>query len=509
MSELNKKPVLSFPVMFEKTAEFESEDTRFTKVKCWLMHTGQNLNGSDFDKSVIEEAIPSLQYIPLVGFIEKNDNKEDDFSDHRYVISRNENGLYRKYMGTAYGVILADKDNDAHFETKICEDGVEREFIVANGVMWNMFEDSKNIMDRDIIKDHSIELDENSVEGYEDEDGIFHFTKFSFRAACLLGGNAMPAMTGSCVEVQFTMNDFVKNLQSELNDKYSAFTKLVEAQNNFTDMVNEQTNQGGIENMANTDFATVLQQFEDISVMVMEYEMVKDYWGDDVPRYYTVDIQENEVIVVDRMNHYNYYSFPFTVEGDKPVIDFTEAKRKKVCYVDYEEGTTVLEGAFEFGKHISAIEETAFSRIEEANGKVAEAEERANNAVEAQTVAETNYSDIKAEFEAIKPKYDELVEAEQARIDAELDAQKEAEYAKYEVVLADSPEFEELKAKKAEMTLKEIEGECAVLYARKTLAQTNFSKPNTNQTMTAGIMDGENDKEGFVSTKYGLIAVSH
>ena len=52
---------------------------------------------------------------------------------------------------------------------------------------------------------------------------------------------------------------------NELNDKFTAFTKLV----------NEKTNQGGIEmpntTEQNTDFAqTVLQQFEDISTMVRE-----------------------------------------------------------------------------------------------------------------------------------------------------------------------------------------------------------------------------------------------
>ena len=185
MSECQvKKSALSIPVIFEKIEDFNCDDGRFTKVKCFLMHTGRNLNGSEFTKEVITEAIPTLQYIPIVGFIENDDVGEKDFSDHRYVISKNENGIYRKYCGSAYGVILSDEDNNAHFEMRMCDDGIEREFIVADGVIWDMFEDSKNIFDRDLIKDHSIELHEDSVEGYEDEEtGIFHFTKFSFRAA--------------------------------------------------------------------------------------------------------------------------------------------------------------------------------------------------------------------------------------------------------------------------------------------------------------------------------------
>ena len=74
-------------------------------------------------------------------------------------------------------------------------------------------------------------------------------------------------------------------------------------------------------------------------------------------------------------------------------------------------------------------------------------------------------------------------------------------------VLTDNVEFEALKERKAEMTVKEIEGECAILYARKNLAQTNFSKSNDG-VMAAGLIDNAG-KEGFVETKYGYIPVRH
>jgi hypothetical protein len=89
-------------------------------------------------------------------------------------------------------------------------------------------------------------------------------------------------MINSTVEVQFTMTDFVKNLQNELNDKYSTFTKLV----------NEKNNQGGMETMPNTDFTqTLLEQFSDISAMVSQYEAMTNRWGENVPRFYLQDIQ--------------------------------------------------------------------------------------------------------------------------------------------------------------------------------------------------------------------------
>lgn len=507
MSELNiKKSVLSFPVTFEKTEEFENADGRFTKVKIWLMHLGENFNGSVFEKEIVDKAIPTLGYIPIVAFIENNKAGEKDCSNHRYIITKDEKGVRRKYMGNAYGVITSSIDNNAHYEERVCDDGETRTFLVVDGLIWNMFEDSSEIMNTDLIKNQSMELwdDGSSIEGYEDDNGLFHFTNFSFRAACILGKDYEPAMINSTIEVQFTMSDFVRSIQSELNDKFTTFTK----------MVNEKTNQGGIEAMPNTDFTqTVLQQFEDISTMVREYEAIVDRWGDSRPRYYAVDIQENEVIVVDRKSGYNYYGFSFTMNGDKAEIDFANGKRKKLRYEDYVEGVVAPEGSFDFGTHIAEIEDTAFAKVEDANGKLSEAEGKISEfegkiseAEEAKATAESNYSQIKADYDEIKPKYDDYVKAEQARIDAELDAQKDAEFAKYETILTGDTEFEALREKKSEMTVKEIEGECAILYARKSLAQSNFSKSN-NSPMVAGVIDNDDSNDGYVSTKYGNIPV--
>ena len=105
----------------------------------------------------------------------------------------------------------------------------------------------------------------------------------------------------------------------------------------------------------------------------------------------------------------------------------------------------------------------------------------------------------------MKPKYEDFVKAEQARINAELEAKKDAEFAKYEAVLADDVNFAALKEKKDEMTVEQIESECAIMYARKSLA-TNFSKPNET-AMTAGIIN-DDVKNGFVETKYGYIKVN-
>jgi hypothetical protein len=500
------KSVTSIPITFAVQSELSNNDTRFINCTIDVLHTGTNFNGSVFSKEVVEENIDTIKNTPILGFIRRMPDGEYDFKGHEYIITKDENGVRRKNIGSVYGVI-PETCNPRWF-AKTLDSGEEVEVLQVDALLWSKLEDSKDIMLRDIEKGQSMELQPESIDGYEDENtGLFHFTKFSFDGCTILGDGIDPAMQDANItinEVQFTMSDFVKGIQNELNDKLKAFTELK--------MVNEKTN-GGVEIMDNTDFAqTLLSQFEDISAQVRQHETFTDRWGYECPRYYAVDVQENEVIVVDVQNNYYYFGLSFTMNGDKAEIDFESAKRKKLRYEDYEDGSSI-DGAFDFGKHIEEIENNAFAKVEDANAKISEAEgkisdyeAKVSEAETAKNEIEEKFNNVNAEFEEMKPKYEEFVKAEQARIEAELDAQKDAEFAKYESVLADDVDFAALKERKSEMTVKEVESECALMYARKSLAQQiNFSKSN-NSVMTAGLVDN-GEKDGYVNTKYGYIPV--
>lgn len=499
------KSKLSLPVMFQKIDDINDESKRFIKVKIWLLHLGQNFNGSVFEKEVVDKAIPTLQYVPIVGFIKDTDSKDkkttEDFSSHQYIIVKTENGKELKYVGSAYGVILSSEDNNAHYEERLCDDGETRTFLVVDGIMWDMFEDSAEIMKRDIVKSHSMELwdDEDSYDGYEDENGLFHFTKFSFRAACILGDKYSPAMINSTVEVQFTVSDFIKRIQEELNNKYMEFTKI---NSNSTQNQNTNFTQGGNEKMSNsnTDFQTTIEQFEDISNIVSQSEMMIDRWGDSISRYRLVDIQDSEVIVQDRKN-YGFYGCSYTVSGDKPVIDFESAKRKKIVYEDYVDGTQPSETTFDIGVDITQIEEKAFQKVEEANEKV--------SAVQADyTAIKAEYTEIKAMYDEIKPKYDAYVQDEQVRNKAAEVAEKNQIFTKFESALKDNADFISLKEDfekglLEETTVADIEMKCYAIFGKQNMG-TNFSK---SEPVKLEIMDDE-IADNVVITKYGNIPVS-
>jgi len=498
--------IYSLPVTFSVENEISDGDNRFIEVFIDVLHLGRNLNGSVFSQDVVDANIDTIKNTPILGFVQVKSDGEKDFKGHEYTIKRTVNGVEQVYSGSAYGVV--PESYDAQWVDKMCDDGEMRTFLRVKGLLWTKFSDSTEIVMRDIIKQHSMELYPNSIEGHEDDNGDFVFDKFSFDGCCILSDDVQPAMVNSCVEVNYSVSDFVKNLQDELNDKFAVFTKLIDKQNeqggvknmpedikndeviedvnpDFSEQVDDNQSVSD-DNQPASDFAsTMMQQFEDISNIVSSQETVKDKWGYDAPRYYAVDIQDNEVIVVDAKDNYNYYGIPYTIDGDKPVLDFACGTRKKVRYENYEDGAVMPTGAFSFGEYISSIEKNASEKIEKV---------------------EAEYSQVKSELDEIKPKYDEYVAAEAEREVAEINAAKDAKFAEYEDVLGDNAEFEAIKEKREELSVDEIEKECAVLYVKATrAAKTNFSK-NSNAAVIGVMNDGDDDViDGYVSTKYGYI----
>jgi hypothetical protein len=381
----------------------------------------------------------------------------------------------------------------------------------VDGIVWTKFTDATDILLRDIEKPHSMELYPDSIEGYEDDNGIFYFTKFDFNGCCILGSDKEPAMIDSNVIVQFTMSDFVKNIQSELNDKYKAFMKC-----------KENNRKGGNEPMSQTqnDFTITLnQKIEALAQIVNDYETFKDKWDYEWSRYCLVDVQEDEVIVIDRKDHYNHYGIPFTTEGDNYTVNFENAKRKKIVYEDLEEGSTT-ENIFDFEGEINSVGDNLFAKVtevttkltevntqlEETNTKLHESNENYETMQNDYTKVKQDYDSLKQEYDDIKPKYDEYEKKEQEEIAEKLEADKNAQFERFENVLADNPDFLALKEKKDELSVQEIENECSVLYARTSLA--SFSK-NTQKDNSLGIIDDTQGSEpNYVRTKYGDIPVN-
>lgn len=217
---------LKCDIMFQKKSEHNIQDTRFTKVKIWLMHLGINHNGSSFSKEVVEDAIPTLANTPILGYVEKTEDSKD-FSDHRMEIRfTDDNQKEYIYQGQAYGVI--PENNNAHFEKRLCDDGLEREFLVVDGLLWNKLSDSIDILNRDLWKSQSMELadDNDDYDGEYDENFIYHFKKFKFYGVCFLGDNYEPAMENAKIELAFS------KIKDNVMNQVKIFNQFIEEEKN-------------------------------------------------------------------------------------------------------------------------------------------------------------------------------------------------------------------------------------------------------------------------------------
>ena len=374
---------INIPIMFQKIQNYEVEDTRFTKVKIWLMHIGKNLNNSYFEKSVVEEAIPSLANTPILGYIEDNSEGEIDFSDHRNILVK-ENGKYSlKYIGNIYGVI--PETNNAKFELRLCDDGIEREFLTVEGLIWEKQDEPIEILNRDKILKESMEIHDN-YEGFIDEtDNCYYFSKFTFLGACILGKDYHPAMMNATVETEFTIKDVIKETQMRM-EQFKQFQKnQMSFENNNDNDINNQEGGNNVENklalIAKYQFTVDMlteknissEQLEQYTVEELEAKLIeftteepevpaqdfalngqirqeiqaelskikiKDDWGYEYSRYWYYDHDENTVFVEDKQDKWRLYGMSYSMSGDKPVIDFTSAKRKKIEIVDFIDGTT-------------------------------------------------------------------------------------------------------------------------------------------------------------------------
>jgi hypothetical protein len=362
------------PIQFEK--QEDSEDSRFTKVKVYLMHTGKNLNNSIFTKSVVEDALPSLSNIPIVGYISTDNLNQSDFVGHEQRIVIDKDGVSVEYLGRVYGTI--PETNNATFETKNVN-GVEREYLVCEGLLYNKFPEAIDIFERDGSKSQSMELESKSIEGKFDKKGVFEFSKFKFEAACVLGDGITPAMTGSLIE-KFsvsTMQEEFRELLAEFNNNYTSFKtskeggetvdKKLELLEQFSQIgedvlekVKESLEIYSLEDLENKlfqmseseprideeiadesnnenpeQFTLTGNQLRNEIRNALSKDTYTDDWGWTSRSYWFVDHDENRVIAEDSQGN-RLVALSYSLSGDFVEIDFASKKPVKISYVDME-----------------------------------------------------------------------------------------------------------------------------------------------------------------------------
>lgn len=220
-----------YPISFTKKNEYETSDFRFIDVYIDVMHTGANKNRTSFTKDTINKAISSIANMPILGYVvDELDDEEKDFKGHEHELRVTDNDVKYMYAGRAYGVI--PESCNPRWIIKDDGTGTEREYLRVDGLIWTKFGDPVDIFTRDIIKNHSVELTD-MVCGPKDRDGNTPVSSFKFDGFCILSTTdpkIQPAMTGSCITAQFSVDDITSQIRERLYE-YQALQQNYSAQN--------------------------------------------------------------------------------------------------------------------------------------------------------------------------------------------------------------------------------------------------------------------------------------
>lgn len=211
-----------YPISFSKKNEYETSDFRFIDVYIDVMHTGANLNKTSFTKNVINKAVPTIANMPILGYVVNElDDEDKDFKGHEHELRITDTDVKYLYAGQAYGVI--PESCNPRWVIKDDGTGTEREYLRVDGLIWTKFGDPVDIFTRDVTKNHSVELTDMIYEAKRD-DGITPVSSFKFDGCCILSTTdpkIQPAMTGSCVTANFSVDDITSQIRERLYEYQS------------------------------------------------------------------------------------------------------------------------------------------------------------------------------------------------------------------------------------------------------------------------------------------------
>lgn len=533
-----------YPISFTKKNEYETSDFRFIDVYIDVMHTGANRNRTSFTKDTINKAISSIANMPILGYVvDELDDEEKDFKGHEHELRVTDNDVKYMYAGQAYGVI--PESCNPRWIIKDDGTGTEREYLRVDGLIWTKFGDPVDIFTRDVTKNHSVELTD-MVYGPKDRDGNTPVSSFKFDGFCILSTTdpkIQPAMTGSCITAQFSVDDITSQIRERLYE-YQALQQNYSAQNESpsdeekgdikpmneneknttvaenTVVDNPETvtppaenavqepdvqttenttsaegegetpaaentvtneNEGEPAPTENTALATegepagaqeftltIMQLTDEVSSILAE-QKTPSKWDPEymVPRYWMNDIQDNEVIVMD-YSTYKLMGIPYSMNGDNVVLDFENAKRKKVSYADWDEGE-VMPGTI-----------AAFTTLTDKIVELSDSFTKAAN-----------------EVSEIKPKLEAYQQAEAEAIAAADKAKRDELFSIMDEKLGTNEEYTALKENK-EISYTDLETKCYALVGRRSAEFSYVPNTNNKGTVRFGVGGTQNGSDNAV-----------
>ena len=405
-----------------------------SKCEIKVFYLGENRNHSYITKDVATEMAKTLRGAPIVGYYK--DSKED-FADHGEKVTFDDEGIHFECMTRPYGFVAPDAkvwfqkfDDYDDFGNS-----VTREYLMTTGYLWTgQYEECKSVVEGD-GKPHSMELDEETLDGRWSENiktgmDFFIINDAIISKLCVLGDDVEPCFEGSSVtapkvSASFNLDDgFKRTLFTMMQDLKAAL-------------------EGG--NKMSLDENTVVTPEADVAPNT---EDTFTEGTDNVDNIVQNDATENQENI----------ETPVTEDFSKK-----EEEKKTKCQKEEED----------------------------------EKDDSSDDKKDEEDEDKKKFSALSAEHEALKAQFSELQKDYQALIafKNEVESAKKDEMIKSFYMLSDEDK-KEVVDNKDKFTLEEIESKLSVIFTKKSLAEMSIkteSDAEEKPTVTFGLDDASID----------------
>lgn len=420
--KFNKNQTLGFT---SKLSDFEIVNQEFIRCKCYMLATGDNVNGSDITLEAVQKAMARGEFYnkPVIAHLyqdpEDNNKWRVGGHDSKWVITNTSFDIVNECI--PFGCI--PESANLQLEEVLEADGeTVNTYLTCQIILWT---GRYNIMDAaysdDIYFNQSCELSINEYH-YKDND-VLSIDDFTFSALCLLNKssdnskNVRPCFPSCRVEKMkaFSINTdkfkhnfelMLKKLKQYESDGMSNIATAT-VQTNVTNKKNQMKGDFHIMNFKKIAEALSAVKFDD---------------NNEVRRYRLLNVTDSKVFALDLQDGYKPCGFDYAITKDETenvIIDFDSKAEMSLSATDKIEDKDFEE----------------FSIFNEIN-TIKEEYSKENVAKKEKEISELISSEFQKDYDELKETYDTLLQShtilqskvdkyEKQEKDAKIEAHKE------------------------------------------------------------------------------------
>jgi len=475
-------------------SNYEVLNETVARVKVFVQYAGRNRNYSHFTREAIENALPSIFGVPVVGEYKK---EIDNFGGHGGKIEITDDGV--EYIETTkpYGFVPLDEAlADPRWETVKDDFGNSKEYLVVNAFLWRRrYPELDVVFDKDSNQSMEILIDDGEFM----DDGYFDIQKFKYDALCILGRDTEDSEknTEPCFE-----DSMVVGYSLDKKDFKSEFSKMVSEIKESFAVSKDEIGSGDSIDIDNSEDSAVNGSWSDVDKGAERDKIMKasNYKSLANEMYLLVDESELDTAPSQAVKYPHH-----VVRGDKLVVhidgleaagsrlnqvksqdDISESDyQKAINHINKHRKELGMEDLKELTNQSEEMQlETPEQEVQEVENVVeetSEAEESFEKVEEVETAEETQvetdykalYDEIKESYDILKEDFDKLKSENEKNVgdldDYRAKERKEAEdaiFSKYDEPLNGNSNYDSLKENASNFELDQLEKEIALIYVK-------------------------------------------